>query len=209
MRDSAGTHDAKLVDRAIAGDVAARDELLGRHRRSLRQMIALRLDRRVAPRVDPSDVVQEALHVAHQRLPEYLESPRVPFYLWLRRITCDRLADVYRTHIKTKKRTVLREQAFSLGVNDESVSQLALCLAGGSNIHPDRCAIAAENQARTAQALLQLKPDDREILMMRYVEHLGIPEIAAALSLSATAVTSRHVRALQRLRRLMGNWSGD
>src|SRR5690606_11408259 len=132
--DSGSSQDARLVDRAIAGDTAARAEVLDRHRRSLRQMIALRLDRRVAPRVDPSDVVQEALHDAHQRLPEYLESPRIPFYLWLRRITCDRLADVYRTHIKTKKRTVLKEQALSQGVNDESLSQLAYCLAGGSNI---------------------------------------------------------------------------
>lgn len=208
MNESAAAHDAKLFDRAIAGDGAAREELLDRHRRSLRQMIALRLDRRVAPRVDPSDIVQDALKDAHQRLPEYMESRHVPFYLWLRRITCDRLADVYRTHIKTKKRTVLREQALSLGLNDESVSQLALCLAG-SNIHPDKCAIAAEAKARTTAALMQLKPDDREILMMRYVEHMKVPEIAAALSITPTAVTSRHARAIERLRRLMGKGLGD
>ncbi len=208
MNDSGGAHDARLVDRAIAGDAAARDELLDRHRRSLRQMIALQLDRRVAPRVDPSDVVQEALKVAHQRLPEYLAAPRVPFFVWLHRITCDRLADIYRTHIGAKRRTVLKEQAFSVEVNDESVNQLALFLAG-SNVHPDKCAIAAETQARTTEALMQLKSDDREILMMRYVEQMRVPEIAAALSISPSAVTSRHARAIERLRRLMGNGMGD
>jgi RNA polymerase sigma-70 factor, ECF subfamily len=208
MRDSGAAHDARLVDRAIAGDVAARGELLDRHRGSLRQMIALRLDRRVATRVDPSDVVQEVLQDAHQRLPEYLAAPRLPFYLWLRRITCDRLVDVYRTHIGAKKRSVLKEQACSLGLTDESVSQLALCLAG-SSIHPDKCAIAAERRDRTAAALLQLKSEDREILLMRYVEQLKVEEIAKALAITPTAVTTRHLRALQRLRRLMGNEGGE
>ena len=49
----------KLLDRAGAGDWTARQQLLMRHRNRLRQMVALRIDRRMAARVDPSDVVQE------------------------------------------------------------------------------------------------------------------------------------------------------
>lgn len=208
MRDSGGSQDVRLVHRAMAGDMEARAQLLDRHRGSLRQMIATRLDRRVSPRVDPSDVVQDVLQDAHQRLPHYLAEPRLPFYLWLRRITCDRLANIYRTHIKAKKRSVLKEQALPVGLTDESMSQLAVCLAG-SNLHPDNCAMVAEARARTASALMQLKSDDREILLMRYVEQMKVEEIAAALSLSPTAVTSRHLRAIRRLRRLMGDEGGD
>lgn len=208
MKNAGGSQEARLVDRAMAGDIAARDELLEGHRRWLRQMIAVRLDRRVSNRLDPSDVVQDVLHDAHQRLPEYLATQKVPFHIWLRRITCDRLVEVYRTHVRAKRRSVLKEQNFSLGVNDESVSQLALCLAG-SSFQPDKRAMAAEMRERTAEAVMQLKPEDRELLMMRYVEHMSVDQIASALSISATAVTSRHLRAIERLRRLMGSKSGD
>jgi len=51
----------ELLDRAQRGDDAARQELLMHHRNRLKRMIAIRLDRRMAARVDPSDVVQETL----------------------------------------------------------------------------------------------------------------------------------------------------
>ena len=57
--DDRSTDD--LLRRAEAGDPAACQELLARFRERLRLMVAVRLDRRLAARVDPSDVVQEAL----------------------------------------------------------------------------------------------------------------------------------------------------
>ncbi len=51
----------QLLRRARDSDAAAREALLVRYRRRLRQMIAVRMDRRLAARIDPSDVVQEAL----------------------------------------------------------------------------------------------------------------------------------------------------
>src|SRR5262249_54030050 len=51
----------QLLERVAAGDPAARELLLDRHRRRLRRMIGLRLDRRLWARVDPSDVLQETL----------------------------------------------------------------------------------------------------------------------------------------------------
>ena len=47
-------------------------------------MIALRIDRRLQGRVDPSDIVQEAYIDAARRIGEYTSNPSVPFYLWLR-----------------------------------------------------------------------------------------------------------------------------
>jgi DNA-directed RNA polymerase specialized sigma24 family protein len=56
-----GPDTDQLLADASRGDAAARDRLLERHRRRLRQLVAVRMDRRLAARVDPSDVVQEAL----------------------------------------------------------------------------------------------------------------------------------------------------
>jgi RNA polymerase sigma-70 factor (ECF subfamily) len=207
------THDGssvteELVQRAGRGDLGAQAELLERYRARLRRMVAIRLDKRLAARTDPSDVVQETLHVAHRRMPEYFADPRVPFYPWLRRIAADRLADVYRQHVGAEKRSVLREHAWMPELNDDSVAELTNSIVTNSE-SPSERAIEGERQFRVRAALLELKPADREILALRYLEQLEVPEIAVVLEISPTAVTSRHLRALQRLRRLMGNEHGN
>jgi RNA polymerase sigma-70 factor (ECF subfamily) len=72
-----------------------------------------------------------------------------------------------------------------------------------SSIVPSRKAMQAEMEARIQSALIELKPIDREILVLRYLEQMSVPEIASELEISQTAVTSRHLRALQRLRQLL------
>jgi hypothetical protein len=57
-RDSSNSDD--LLRRAEAGDQQALAELFSRYRDRLRQMVRLRLDRRLQGRIDPSDVLQEA-----------------------------------------------------------------------------------------------------------------------------------------------------
>jgi DNA-directed RNA polymerase specialized sigma24 family protein len=59
--DQAEPETEQLLTRAAQGDQTALGQLLGLHRQRLRQMIALRLDRQVQARLDPSDVVQETL----------------------------------------------------------------------------------------------------------------------------------------------------
>jgi len=196
-----------LLRRAGEGDAAARAELLERYRCQLRRMVAIRLDKRLAARVDPSDIVQEAMKDAFKRLPEYFADPQLSFYPWLRRIAWDRLADMYRMHLAAEKRSVLREHPWMPNLNDESVAELAHSVVA-SSINPGRRAMLAEMESRTRSALLELKPHDREILVLRYLEQLSVEEIAAVLSISQTAVTSRHLRALQRLRRLLGDEFG-
>ena len=203
MSTSAGS-SADLLSRAASGDGEARAELLDRYRERLRQMLAIRLDARVAARVDASDIVQDTMKDAYKRLPDYFTDPQISFYLWLRRIALDRLADVYRMHVEADKRSVLREHPWRPNLNDESVAELTRSIVTHS-IGPGERAEQAESQARATAALMQLKLPDREILVLRYLEQMGVSEIADVLCISETAVTSRHLRALQRLRRLLGN----
>jgi len=60
--------ERELLRAAGDGDDAAGQRLLAKHRSRLRQMVAIYLDRRLSARVDPSDVVQEALADAVQGL---------------------------------------------------------------------------------------------------------------------------------------------
>src|SRR5437016_12730933 len=99
----------QLLDAAARGDGPARGRLLERHRQRLKRLVAVRLDRRLAARVDPSDVVQETLAEAAARLDGYLRDRPLPFYPWLRRLAEERLADVHRGHLRAGRRSVARE----------------------------------------------------------------------------------------------------
>jgi RNA polymerase sigma-70 factor (ECF subfamily) len=202
--DDASVSD--LLDRAAHGDAAARDRLLGRHRGRLRQMVAVRMDRRLAARLDPSDVVQDTLADAARRLPDFLNRRPLPFYAWLRQLACERLTDLYRRHVRAGKRSVIREEPPALP--DESAQELAdRLLARGSS--PSRQMQRRELVGRVHRALARLAAHDREVLVLRHLEQLSMKEIADVLQVSEGAVKVRHLRALERLRDLLGDACGE
>jgi RNA polymerase sigma-70 factor (ECF subfamily) len=192
----------ELLRRTSGGDPNARDQLLARHRGRLRQMIACRLDRRLAARVDPSDVVQDVLAEAARRLSDYLRERPLPFYPWLRQLAADRLIDLHRRHVRAQRRSVRREEPDRLGLPDESADVLAERLATSAT-GPSQRLLRQEVRQRVRTALEQLPPRDREVLELRHLEGLSVAETAAALGLSAAAVKTRHLRALTRLRTLL------
>jgi RNA polymerase sigma-70 factor (ECF subfamily) len=192
----------RLLERAELGDAGARQRLLSDHRERLRHMIAVRLDRRVAARVDPSDVVQEALAEAAGKLSEYLRQRPLPFYPWLRRLAWERLVKLHRTHIHADKRSVTREQGMALP--DESTDELARRLTA-TGTSPSGQAVRHEQHARVRAALEQLPERDREVLVLRYLEQLSTAEVAAVLGITTGAVKVRHLRALERIRLLMSD----
>lgn len=198
----------ELRARAGDGDRRAREQLLSHHRERLRRMIAFRLDRRLTARVDPSDVVQEALTQAAQRLSNYLRDRPVPFYPWLRQIAWDRLIDLNRRHIHAQKRSVTREEPADMLLPDESALELAnRLLARGSS--PINHLLRAEQRNRVQASLAQLGQRDREVLVLRHLEQLSTAEMSAVLGISEGAVKVRHLRALERFRDLLTQTSED
>jgi RNA polymerase sigma-70 factor (ECF subfamily) len=186
----------QLLDEAGHGDPSARGKLLLRFRKRLRAMVGLRLDRRLAGRIDPSDVVQETFADAVAQLSDYLRKRPLPFYPWLRQLACDRLADLNRRHLRTRKRSVRREEPPALA--DESALELVdRLVARGSSPSARLC--REELRGRVQAALADLADHDREILVLRHLEHLTTAEIAAVLGITEGAVYTRHLRALRRL----------
>jgi RNA polymerase sigma-70 factor (ECF subfamily) len=193
----------ELLRQAGQGDPSARQQLLARHRDRLRRMVAIRLDPRLAARVDPSDVVQDALLDAAQKLDGYLEARPVPFYPWLRRLAWEHLVKLHERHVRASKRSVLREEPGILALPEDSAVLLAQRLAG-TGTNPSQRVVRRELQERVQAALAQLSATDREVLVLRYLEQLGTAEIAAVLGIGEGAVKMRHRRALDRLTRLLG-----
>jgi RNA polymerase sigma-70 factor (ECF subfamily) len=192
----------ELIEQASRGDTRARGRLLDRHRGRLRQMVQVRLDRRLAARVDPSDVVQEALAEAAQKLSGYLRERPVPFYPWLRRLAWEHLVRLHQRHLAAGKRSVRREEPGDLP--DESALALVLRLVGSAT-SPSKHLLRQELRRRVHDALERLGERDREVLVLLYLEGLCARETAAVLGITEGAVKVRHLRALERLRGLLGD----
>jgi RNA polymerase sigma-70 factor (ECF subfamily) len=194
----------ELLRRAEQADGAAIDALLECHREPVRRAIAARIDPAIAARVDASDVVQEVLLEASRRLREYFKNPAMPFHLWLRQIARDRLIDAHRRHHAAERRTVRREQPIApQPFSDRSSIELAADVRD-RELTPAAAAMRQELTRRFQAAIGQLDDEDREIVLMRYFEQLSNQESAQVLGLSEPAAGMRHLRALRRLRTLLG-----
>ena len=167
-------------------------------------MIAVRMDTRLAARVDPSDVVQETLAEAAQKLPGYLRDRSIPFYPWLRELAWQHMVGLHRRHVRAQRRSVSREEPQWTGLSDESAMNLAGLLADGGT-SPSRHLVREEIRDRVRSALEELSAGDREILVMRHLEQLQVAEIASILGISEGAVMMRRLRAFERLRRLLSD----
>ncbi len=190
----------ELLADARKGDDSAVNQLLDRHRDSVKQLVRMRLDHKIQRRVDVSDVVQDVFVEANRRLQTYLANPVMPFHLWLRQIARDRIIDAHRRHRVSARRSVDREQAMvALRGYDQSSVQL-MAMLGDQRLTPAAQAVQAEMARKVEQAITQLDDRDSEIVVMRHYEHLSNQEIAHLLDLSEPAASMRYLRAVRRLK---------
>jgi RNA polymerase sigma-70 factor (ECF subfamily) len=194
---------SELLRRAGAGDEQALNELLARYRDRLRFMVRLRLNRRLQGRIDPSDVIQEAYLEITRKLPEYLRDPRMPFFLWLRYITGQKLIGLHRHHLGTQMRDAEQEVSLYRGALPEANSVSLAAHLLGHLTSASRAAIRAEEQIQVQEALNSLEPVDREILALRHFEMLSNEETAQVLGIKKSAASNRYIRALRRIKGIL------
>ncbi len=208
MIDDRDEGDA-LLEKAAGGDPASWQELVETHRDRLRRMIAFRLDARLQGRVDASDVVQEAYLEAWQRLPDYRRDPAMPFFLWLRFLTAQRLVTVHRRHLGTHGRDAGREVRLGHGAGPEGSSIALAEQLLGHDPRPSEVAVREEARGRLREALERMDPIDREVLALRHFEQLSRAEAARVLGIEESAAGKRYIRALARLKGLLDPPDGE
>jgi RNA polymerase sigma-70 factor (ECF subfamily) len=203
MGDANVEEDGGVSDelrRAADGDKRALRALFEAHRDRLKRMVHLRLSRRLAGRVDDSDVLQEAFVEVARKLPEYAQQPKLPLFLWVRHFTALKLAEVHRRHLGTQLRDADREVTLHRGGLPlaDSVSLAAQLL--GTLTTPSLAAIKAETRLMVQEALNGMDPIDREVLALKHFEPLSTTAIAAVLGMSRAGAGSRYLWAIKRLR---------
>ncbi|MEW4453355.1 sigma-70 family RNA polymerase sigma factor [Bremerella sp. JC817] len=181
--------------------------LFAEHRERLRRMIDIRLDSRVAGRVDPSDILQETYLEAARQLPAFLEQRNLPPKLWLRLLARQQIIAAHRHHLGVQKRDAKLEVSLSNNspsyANPESLSQF---LAAGM-MSPSRDVAKQEFRQRLRSTLENMDPLDREVIALRHFDELSNSEVAVELNISKTAASNRYIRALQRLNKLLSSAS--
>lgn len=191
----------ELLTAAGQGDAPALALLFERHRERLQKLVQFRLDRRLQGRVEPADVLQEVYLAVSGKFSRYQSTePRMPFYLWLREETVQKLVDVHRFHLGAQMRDAGREVTLHHGalpfVTSVSLAEQLL----GRFTSASHAAMRAELKIRVEEALNGMEPHDREVLMLRHFEELSNSETAAVLGIKASAAINRYVRALKRLK---------
>jgi RNA polymerase sigma-70 factor (ECF subfamily) len=200
--------EGDLLRRAMAGDQQALARLFACYRDRLRKMVRLRLDRRLSGRIDTSDVLQDAYLDVARRFPEYAAAPGVPFYLWLRALTGQRLIDLHRRHLGALMRDAGQEVSLHRGAFPaaSSASLAQQLLAGLTS--PTQAAIREEMRLRLQEALNSMDPVDREVVVLRHFEELSNAEAAEVLGIEASAASKRYIRALRRLKAILDDVPG-
>lgn len=192
-----------LLQRAHAGDGEAVEELFTRHRLRLRRMVQLRISPILRGRVDASDVIQESFVEAWRRLEDYLKSPTMPFFLWLRFLTRQQLFAIHNRHAGVKARDPRREVSLYEGPLPEASTEALAFQLMGQLTSPSEAMARAEMQLRLQEGLDALEPEEREILALRHFEQLTSAEAAREIKITEAAAAKRYLRALRRLKGLL------
>ena len=191
------------LQRLQEGDKGAFGELFALYRTRLFQIVSVRMDRRLAGRVDADDIMQEVYLDASSRVQHFVENHSGSFFVWLRLITMQTMANVFRRHLVVKMRDARRDVSIHTNQTHQSNTSPIVMQLLGRLTSPSGVAIRQETFDQIEQAIASMKDIDREIIMLRHIEQLENKEIAEVLGIHEKAASIRYVRALARLKDLV------
>jgi RNA polymerase sigma-70 factor (ECF subfamily) len=167
-----------------------------RLRPRLLAMIGRRIGSKLAARIDPEGVIQEAFLRARPRW-QALSTRPDDLDPWIYAQVLDRFREVVRTGLGPEH-NVNRDVAWP----DDSVAPLAERLVD-SQTGPNTALSRAERCEVVRVALEKLDPIDREILALRYFDGMNFTQIGAILGMKANTANARALRAAVKFRQLL------
>lgn len=183
-----------LVTLAKEGDRSAIDQLCRIYGERIRRIIRLRIDRKLRPKIDSVDVVQDALVQALAGLENFTYRNEGDFLRWLSRIAENKLRDIL-DKFHADKRDIRREIPFKkIEANTEGNS---FGVDGPLQTTTPSVLFSRKEQFdRLERAIDQLKPEYREVIFLNRIERLSHEEIALRMGKSKGAVAMLLSRAL-------------
>jgi RNA polymerase sigma-70 factor (ECF subfamily) len=150
---------------------------------------------------DPSDLVQQTLLEAHQKLDAFQGDSPAVFAAWLKEILLHNLYDVSRG-LHRKKRDCGLKRSLEAAL-DESSSRLGLALAA-NDPSPSHVGETAEQLNRLADAIARLPSQQRDAVLLHHVKGLSAEATAEQMGRTRQSVAGLLRRGLAQLRELLG-----
>ncbi|OWK40361.1 sigma-70 family RNA polymerase sigma factor [Fimbriiglobus ruber] len=192
----------ELIRTARTGGEPAFGRLLSRYGNYLTLLARVEVGRRLQGKLDPADLVQDTYLEAHRHFPGFRGTTEPEFASWLRQILAGVLANTIRRYFGTKARDPRLEQELQAGMDQSSCLLVGQLAAPGSS--PSEAASRREQAVLFADALGRLPDDHREVLILRNLEGLTFPVVAQRMGRSVDRVERLWMRAVVRLRQVMG-----
>jgi len=193
--DSVNDHNTQhLVTLAKEGDQPAVEQLCRIYGERVRRIIRLRIDRKLRPKIDSVDVVQDALILAMAGLKNFTYRNEGDFLRWLSKIAENKLHDIL-DKFHAEKRDIRREIPFKKV--ETKIEEGSVGIAGPlQTTTPSVLLSRKEQYDRLERAIDDLKPEYREVIFLSRIERLSHEEIAVKMEKSKGAVAMLLSRAL-------------
>ena len=192
---------ASLIGSARGGDLVSLGELLQLFRNYLSVLASSQIDKRLRPRVSPSDIVQETMLKAHRAFGDFRGSSERELLVWLRQILVNNLATFVEQHVIAAKRDIRREVPLEkLGASlEQSTLMLASILPVNAST-PSYSVQRREDAVLLANRIAALPEDYGEVLVLRNLRGLAFGEISQIMNRSEGAARMLWLRAIEKLR---------
>lgn len=190
---------SSLIAAARRGDEEARAQLLGCFRDYLRLLAHLHIKPLLKSKFDESDIVQETCLQAIEGFEQFRGENEKQFAAWLRQILANKGAWMARKY-RTDKRDARLEQNLQQHIDQSSFNMGALVPDDFSS--PSQVAMGRERTVMLANAISQLRGEQREVLLMHGLQGLPVAEVAKSLGRSEASTWKLWARGLQALREI-------
>ena len=184
--DSAVDSDTRLVERCLAGDETAWEDLVRTHTRRVYSICY----RFTSNQIDAQDITQEVFLRVFRSLNSY-RAGEGSFTVWLTKLTRNLLIDHYRRRKMDRATDSIEDQLPVLEAKQEIGSRTDAMLA------------SREAGELLQAALKKLSPDLRETVILRDLEEMEYREIARVLKVPEGTVKSRLNRGRAELARIL------
>lgn len=167
----------KIIESAVRGEASAFGLLYDHYQPKIYRFVMIK----VGLREEAEDLTHQVFLSAWQNIKNYRHLG-YPFSSWLYQIARNQVIDHYRAKRPTTTLSQMNPEDLGIVSESEAETEMKLTLS------------------RVRAAILTLKPDYQDILIMRFVEELSIKEVAAAIGKSEGAVKLLQHRAVKQLK---------
>ena len=176
-----------------------REQLLSLARRNLNPVLFRR--------VSPEDIVQDTLSSACSKLDFFENRPDIPIYFKLRTLLFQTITAMERKHLQAVKRDAYKDMDAADNNDMGTQAQISWSRFADTMTGPVTSAARMDRYALLKKALDELPETDRQMLEMRHFDGLGNSECADLLKIQPKAASIRYVRALQKLRQKLTEYT--